>query len=219
MGGRFLLSSSTSPVCSISPTFSTHVFYACQARSSESTHPALLTCIHPVGKVSERISELRAEIMKRLNAHMGATAPATDEGERPPALCSMQSCGRSVGHCCKCTASAFSGRLSKGRGWAHPMSHSTCMGLTTCLARMGTFHLAHAGDTPPHNYGGVCCHCSRLSAWSSAATDGAQFYMRSDSTVLLCAAVDMLEEPVSEDEEADAAPKAGKGKKKRRRSQ
>ncbi|CAK0772751.1 hypothetical protein CVIRNUC_003996 [Coccomyxa viridis] len=62
------------------------------------------------GKVSERISELRAEIMKRLNAHMGATAPATDE-------------------------------------------------------------------------------------------------------------VDMLEEPVSEDEEADAAPKAGKGKKKRRRSQ
>ena len=43
--------------------------------------------------------------------------------------------------------------------------------------------------------------------------------MRSDLLLILCTAVDMLEEPVSEDEETDAAPKAGKGKKKRRRSQ
>ena len=158
MGRNFLQSSLTSQVYSFRSTFRPSVLCACQAKSSDPTHPALLTCIHPVGKVSERISELRAEVMKRLNAHMGATAPATDEGERAPALCSMQSCGRSLGHCCKCTASVFSGRLSKGRGWAHP--HNTCMGLTTCLARMGTFHLAHAGDSPPHKYGGVCCHCN-----------------------------------------------------------
>ena len=92
MGKKSSLSSLTSQVRSIGSTSSTSVFYACQARSSEPTYTALLTCIYSVGKVSEKISELRAEVMKRLNAHMGATAPATDEGERAPALCSMQSC-------------------------------------------------------------------------------------------------------------------------------
>ena len=99
------------------------------------------------------------------------------------------------------------------------MSHNPCMGLTTRLACMGTLDSAHARGDSPHSCEGECHHCNRLNARLNAATDNAHLYMRSDLLLILCTAVDMLEEPVSEDEETDAAPKAGKGKKKRRRSQ
>ena len=71
----------------------------------------------------------------------------------------------------------------------------------------------------PHTYGGPCSHGHQLNASFHAASDNTHRLMRTDSLLLLCFTVDMLEEPVSGDEEADAAPKAGKGKKKRRRSQ
>lgn len=35
------------------------------------------------GKVSDRIAELRGEVMTKLNAHMGANTPVTDEGKSP----------------------------------------------------------------------------------------------------------------------------------------